>query len=108
MGSSSRVSSGSSTAVVVCVAMFGTASLGCAAGEETRARKCERLREHVVELRVDGLPERDRNAHRLALRQALAGQFSDDCMSFTSRQLSCALAAADVVAATACASESSR
>jgi len=89
------------------VAIFGFAT-GCTAEEETRARKCERLREHVIDLRVGGLPKSDQQAHATALRQALSSTFNDDCMSMSNRQLSCALGATDVVAATACTSGSPR
>ena len=105
---SSRRGSNASTAAGVLFALLGFAAVGCAAKEETRARKCERLRDRVIDLRVEGVPERDRAAHASALRQALSSSFADECMSLSNRQLSCALGAADIGAAAACTSGSSR
>lgn len=76
---------------------------GCAANNESRQQKCERVREHFIELRVSGLPQQDREPHREALRQALGERFEDECKSLTDRQVACALAANDVVGATDCA-----
>lgn len=111
MGVLSRSSScwsNSSAAGRVLLAMLGIALAGCAGEEETRARKCERLREHVIDLRIDGVPKRDREAHATALRNALSSTFTDECMALSNRQLSCALGATDVVASAACISGSSR
>ena len=81
---------------------------GCMSNEEPLQRKCERLREHVVDLRVQGLPERDQRAHRAALSQALGDQFTDRCKTLTAAQVACALAANEVVVATECSLASSR
>ena len=54
---------------------------GCAADDESRQSKCERMREHFVELRVSGLPVQHREPHRVALRQALGERFEDECKS---------------------------
>ena len=75
---------------------------GCAADDESRQQKCERVREHFIELRVSGLPPQNREPHRAALRQALGERFEDECKSLTDRQVACALAANDVVGATTC------
>jgi hypothetical protein len=83
--------------------LLGITVLGaCAGEEESRAQKCDRLREHFVELRVSGLPAQHREPHRAALRQALGERFEDECKSLTERQVACALAANDVVGATEC------
>jgi hypothetical protein len=48
---------------------------GCATDDESRQHKCERVREHFIELRVSGLPVQNREPHRVALRQALGERF---------------------------------
>lgn len=84
------------------LALLGLVVGGCAADDESRAHKCERLREHFIDLRVSGLPEQNRAPHRVALRQALGERFEDECKALTDRQVACALAANDVVGATEC------
>jgi hypothetical protein len=85
----------------------GWQATACTDPEETLERKCARLREHVLELRLEAIPEQDRAAHRQALSGALGNQFAEQCQSLTVKQVDCALAATDVVASVAC-SESRR
>lgn len=59
MGNGSRAPA-EVTTLIVWLAMFCAALLGCADSEEPRARRCERFREHLIELRMEGLPEADR------------------------------------------------
>lgn len=107
MGNGSRAPAEVRT-LIVWLAMFCAALLGCADSEEPRARRCERFREHLIELRMEGLPEADRKAHRAALHQALGERFTDECKELTSRQLSCGLAAKDISAAAACSGVATR
>jgi hypothetical protein len=90
--------------VSIAVVLFAIVVGGCLGSEETRERKCARLRDHVVELRVRDVPDADRDAHRQALGNALSGDFTDQCLAMSSPQISCALGATDVVAAVECAS----
>jgi hypothetical protein len=94
---------------------FGLATLllalggGCSSDEESRREQCERVRNHVVSLRLNDLPavdevgEQTREAHRSALTQALGDEFIGACEArYEKREIECALAARDVAAATTC------
>jgi hypothetical protein len=80
--------------------------IGCASEEESVQSKCQRLRDHMIDLRVHDVPEADQAAHRVALQQALGERFAGECRTLTSTQMKCAFAANDVVAAAACSSGS--
>lgn len=82
--------------------------LSCADQGESIERKCERLRDHVIDLRMEGLPASDRDAHRHALKQALGERFADECRTFTAKQITCGLEAKDISDATACSGASAR
>ena len=87
--------------------------VGCTSHDEVERTKCERLRDHVVDLRLEqnagakdslGQPI-DLAPHRAALKQALGGEFVASCeKTLTPKQLECALAAKDSAAASACTS----
>jgi hypothetical protein len=88
------------------VAALVFASSGCASEEDEIATKCERLRNHIVELRTEGLPEADRAAHASALEAALgATNFMAECKAMKAQQINCALAADEPSALTSCASQ---
>ena len=72
--------------------------------EETRAKQCEKLREHLVDLRAAQTEGIDEAAHREALKEALGGdRFVASCAStLTDEELDCALRAQDQTAAAAC------
>jgi hypothetical protein len=77
-------------------------SSGCAEQPESVEHKCMRLRDHLLDLRGEGLPEQDRAAHREALRQALGG-FVEECKSaMSSEQIECGLKSDDITASAAC------
>lgn len=78
------------------------ALFGCISQEETLEHKCVRLRDHVVQLRLHGLPDADQDAHRRALSESLGDAFVDQCRTLTTSQLKCAFDADDVVDVTAC------
>jgi hypothetical protein len=71
--------------------------------DESIEQKCERLRDHVVDLRTEGLPAADVAAHRSALKNALGDQFTEECKSMTPKQIDCGLAADEISLAAACA-----
>ncbi len=86
--------------------------IGCGGGGEpiedetvASASRCERLRDHLVELRLATATKLgdEREQHRAALTQALGPQFVDACTTTTTEaQVTCALAAADSQAAADC------
>lgn len=78
-------------------------SAACAERQESTAHKCARFREHVLDLRSEGLPVQDRAQHRSALAHALGEQFEDECKALSTKQIDCALAASDIVASAECA-----
>lgn len=84
------------------------ASAACAQDpEELSAKRCQQLREHLVELRVKAAPAiEQQDAHRAALQQALGDSFVDACQKLPAADVVCALNAADSAAADACASRS--
>jgi thiamine pyrophosphokinase len=82
---------------------------GCGGGEEddalARAQQCERLRDHLVDLRLSTATNlgKELEQHRAALTQALGPQFIETCTKSTSEaQVACVLAAQDSQAATDC------
>ena len=88
--------------LVVRLLPLALAVSACTRAEETIEHRCARLREHVLDLRMEGLPAADRAAHRKALGQALGDRFADECEALTSKQIDCALTATDIVASTEC------
>jgi hypothetical protein len=77
------------------------AVIGCASREED-VPPCEKLRDHLVRLRVSQTTV-DREAHEKAMRAALGADFVNSCASsLSAAQIKCALAAKDSAAATAC------
>lgn len=57
----------------------GTA--GCSADDELPVAEnpCERLREHLVDLRLEGTPPADLASHRDVMRRALGDEFLTSC-----------------------------
>jgi hypothetical protein len=81
-------------ALWVCVA-FAVTSGACSSNDDEVAMRCDRLRRHVVELRVQTLPKADRAAHAAALDRALGDRFIADCKAMTAKQRDCALASSE-------------
>ncbi len=83
--------------------------MGCAGdaqddGVATRKR-CEKLRDHLVELRLADASGIDHAAHREAMQRALGDDFIGSCTSsLTPTQVTCALDAKDTASATSCSS----
>lgn len=90
---------------IACAALI--ALIGCQSESEDVETKCDKLRQHVVELRTRFLPERDRAAHASALTNAIGPQFLADCNAMTVKQLNCALAASDTTSLAECAAAAS-
>ncbi len=78
------------------LALAGALALvvGCGAEPDTVTRRdCERLRDHLIELRMDTVTA-DVEHHRAALRAALGDAFVTGCTDTTTEQeLRCALGA---------------
>lgn len=94
------------------IALVTSVSVGCAGitdedGVAARAR-CEKLRDHVVDLRLADATGVDTNAHRVAMLHALGDDFVASCSKLARRQVDCALDARDSAAAAACSSSSRR
>lgn len=80
---------------------------GCGGGEERggRDRRCEQLREHVVDLRLASVIDVDVDVakHRIAMVRALGDDFVTTCVDkLTNEQLECALTATDAQAVARC------
>jgi hypothetical protein len=77
---------------------------GCAGDEPAVSRgACERMREHAIELRLDGVVD-DRDAHRATARQVLGERYVERCVAETSvAELECSLAAKTLQTLHACA-----
>jgi hypothetical protein len=73
-------------------------------------KRCERLRDHVVELRLNGVttagaqgdPTRIMTAHRRALKHALGDGFIASCEGLSREQVECGIAASTHAALLAC------
>ena len=87
----------------------------CTSSESVDREHCERVRDHLVDLRLvqsqgatdsAGRPV-DLEPHRAALKQALGEPFINTCLKeFSLPQVKCLLAAKDSAEATACSSHS--
>jgi hypothetical protein len=94
--------------IASCVAW--TALAGCTSSEDGAAasrKRCVTLRDHLVELRLQGAGVDEVAAHRAAMQQALGDRFVEQCMALPPKQIACALAAKDTASATSCSAASS-
>jgi hypothetical protein len=82
------------------------ALLACSSGSESDAvsrQDCERLRAHLVELRMQSVTA-DHDQHRIAIRSSLDDSFISSCVENNAASaLQCAMAAKDSDALLACA-----
>lgn len=85
----------------LCLLLVSSTSVACATQEDV-ADRCGRLRDHVVELRVQAVPDGDRAAHVSALASALGDQFVAECKNISGKQRDCALAARDTASIVSC------
>jgi hypothetical protein len=92
---------------IACLIAILLGAVGCSSSstelEVDRAR-CTRLRDHLVELRLsDAGADVDVVAHRLAMKQALGDGFISTCeRNLSASELTCALKAQELRAATSC------
>jgi hypothetical protein len=85
-------------------ALLLTLAVGCGGGDDggAHATPCERMRDHLVDLRLASVDE-DREAHRDVMRRALGAEFIDSCQrSMSDVQVTCILDADDSAEAAAC------
>jgi hypothetical protein len=84
---------------------------GCASSDKSEratAAQCERVRDHLVNLRLAGT-QADAQAHAEAIREALGSRFTDQCIATIDRgQIDCSLAAKDATSALACIQQTSK
>jgi hypothetical protein len=84
-----------------------SSAVGCASEDssDALARDCRRLREHVIDLRLEGTRV-DVAAHRKAISNALGEGFVERCAAqLTKAQVRCGIAANDSLAAMNCTRE---
>jgi hypothetical protein len=75
----------------------------CGASEDDNVEaRCERLRQHLIDLRVQSLPQQERVAHAAALSNALGTRFTGECKTMTRSQLDCALASRETADFSSC------
>jgi hypothetical protein len=80
-------------------------ALGCSTSSDDGVghARCIRLRDHLIELRLQSLDGVDVGAHREAFQRAMGDEFATSCeRSMTVAQLDCLLSSSDGDAAGAC------
>jgi hypothetical protein len=93
---------------------IGLAAGGCSNGREISEQDellhhCERVRNHIVELRLADTTGIDRERHRELMRGTLGDDFVGSCArTLTMAQVKCVLGSADSESATACHQSSHR
>jgi hypothetical protein len=78
----------------------------CSSERVVERRDCERLREHLIEIRLAGITT-DAEAHRATLRASLRDDFVDRCLESSIDDVECRLAAASWDELAACTANSS-
>ena len=73
-----------------------------------RETPCERMRDHLIDLRLADAQHVDHAAHRDAMKQAMGGAFLASCAKLERSQIDCVLDAPDTTSATACATRAPR
>jgi len=76
--------------------------------DPARATPCERLREHLVDLRLAGVESIDREAHREAHIVAMGNDFLAACATLPQSAVACATEATDSASAAACSAGASQ
>ncbi len=90
--------------VLLAVAVSVVALTGCTHDETVDRRSCEKLRDHLIDVRVGDTHDRDAAQHRAAMKAALGDDFVENCLhTMTVDQLKCAMSASDLGATSECA-----
>lgn len=74
----------------------------------TNETPCERLRDHLIDLRLADAKHVDQAAHRDAMKQSMGADFLESCAKLDSSQVNCVLDAPDTTSASACATRPPR
>ena len=84
--------------------LFLAVSAACAAGgdSESKTQRCERLREHLIDVRFGDVPAAGASSRREAMKRAMGTDFVDRCLQLDEAQLDCTLTAKDHKAVAAC------
>ncbi len=72
--------------------------------ETPELSRCEQLRDHLIDLRLADTARVDKDAHRVAMRNALGKSFLDECARLPEREIDCAFEATDSSTVAACSS----
>jgi hypothetical protein len=91
---------------IFALAIVVAACSGDEVDEKPAATRCETLREHLIDLRLEDAVQVDKNAHRDALRTAMGRDFLTACSKLSDDAITCALRAPDSSTASACAGTS--
>jgi hypothetical protein len=76
---------------------------GCAGEQESPACRCEKMRDHIVDLQLADTSGIARTKHRDAMRRALGPEFIENCQrSYSAAQVRCVLNATSKASARAC------
>ena len=97
--------------MILCACVGAVVLAGCSADDEVPMAEnpCERLREHMIDLRLAGTPPADLASHRDVMRRALGDEFLASCAgSLSPAQIRCALDAQDSATAAACSTSATR
>jgi hypothetical protein len=90
--------------MLLAVAVSVITLAGCTHDETVDRRSCEKLRDHLIDVRVGNTQDRDAAQHRAAMKAALGDEFVDNCLhTMTIDQLECAMRASDLGATHDCA-----
>lgn len=76
--------------------------------ESVPTTRCERLREHLVDLRLAGVESIDKEAHRKIHIDAMGNEFLTACGTMSDATITCALEAPDSAGAVACSAGASQ
>jgi hypothetical protein len=89
--------------LLLAIGMCGTAAAGCTHDETVDRQSCEKLRDHLIDVRVAGT-DPDAAQHRAAMKTALGDDFVENCeRTMSVDQLHCAMRATDLGATADCA-----
>lgn len=89
-------------ALVIVVAFASTSGCGDESPPQQDHAACQRLRDHVVDLRVAEV-DQDRDAHRDALKRALGTEFMARCESQPRSRFDCEMKATNIDGLRSCA-----
>jgi hypothetical protein len=70
--------------------------------ERARPTQCEQLRDHLVEVNLDGAQSIDKSRYKAAMKRSLGDDFIAQCERMPAAQRECALDAQDSTAVAVC------